>query len=51
MTEPRRIRVVGQRRAEPDLKALARAVIELAKLLHTETDEPAPTKQKDDADE
>lgn len=51
MAEPRRIRVVGQRRAEPDLKALARAVIELAQLLHTDSDEPAPTQQKDAADE
>ena len=33
MPEPRRIRVVGKQHPEPDLKALARAVIELARLL------------------
>lgn len=33
MSEPRRIRVIGKPHPKPDLTALARAVIELARLL------------------
>lgn len=48
MSEPRRIRVIGKQRKEPDLKALARAVIELARLLDKESDtKPDTTRQED----
>ena len=47
MSEPRRIRVVGKQHPEPDLKALARAVIELAKILdRTPSDKPDTEKGK-----
>ena len=47
MSEPRRIRVIGRQRKEPDLQALARAVIELAKLLKQEPTDAPDTKQED----
>ena len=40
MSEPRQIRIIGKQRSEPDLKALARAVIELARLLDSSQDKP-----------
>ena len=43
MSEPRRIRVIGKQRKEPDLKALARAVIELARMLDKEPDATSDT--------
>ncbi len=43
MSAPRRIRVIGKQRKEPDLKALARAVIELARTLDEKPDgQPGP---------
>ncbi|WKZ83228.1 MAG: hypothetical protein QY307_03000 [Acidimicrobiia bacterium] len=48
MSEPRRIRVIGQQRKEPDLKALARAVIELARLLDQESGDKPNTKREID---
>ena len=48
MSEERRIRVIGKQRKEPDLKALARAVIELARLLDQEpNDQPDKKKEAD----
>lgn len=41
MSEPRRIRAIGKQHPEPDLRALARAVIKLARLL--ESDEEGDT--------
>jgi hypothetical protein len=43
VSEPRRIRVIGQQRKQPDLKALARAVIELARLLDEQPGEGSGT--------
>ena len=48
MSEPRRIRVIGQQHKEPDLKALARAVIELARLLDQEAGEKPDTNGETD---
>ncbi len=41
MSAQRRIRVIGKQRKEPDLEALARAVIELARTLDKEPDREA----------
>ncbi len=38
MSAQRRIRVIGKQRKEPDLKALAKAVIELARTLDEKPD-------------
>ncbi len=43
MSEQRRIRVIGKPRKEPDLKALARAIIELARMLDKEPNEKPDT--------
>lgn len=48
MSEQRRIRVIGKQRKEPDLKALARAVIELARILDRESDDKPDTKEEAD---
>ena len=48
MSEKRRIRVVGKQHPQPDLKALAKAVIELARLLDTQPDQPAKPDIKPD---
>lgn len=49
MSEPRRIRVIGKQRKEPDLKALARAVIELARLLDADPEPEADTAEGDES--
>jgi len=45
VSEERRIRVIGKQRKEPDLKALARAVIELARILDQESGEEPDTEE------
>ena len=43
MSQKRRIRVIGKPRKDPDLKALARAVIELALMLEKPEDKSEDT--------